>query len=103
MEQTCWHVWQNIQDSATEIIEKSKHQPLSFGLINTIYNTAILSHNSLPEALASLLAAKLHSDEAPRQTLQKLFSDILGKSGQMCDAILADLYAVVQRDPVKSS
>ena len=99
MVMTCGDAWQQIQADATKIVEVSKKERLSFGLINTIYNTAVLSHSSLPEALASLMAAKLHSDEAPRQTLQKLFHDILGKSEAMCAQILADLKAVVQRDP----
>ena len=69
--------WQKIQEDASIIIDKSKKKRVSFGLIHNIFNTTILSHTSLPDALASLLAAKLHADEAPRQTLQKLFEDVL--------------------------
>ncbi len=91
--------WRIIQNDAIEIISNSRVDQVSYCLIENIYKTTILTHASLPDAIASLLAAKLHSDEAPKQTLQQLFKDVLINSPETHKIIYNDLLAVVDRDP----
>lgn len=68
-------------------------------ILSSYYHTSILSHKSLPTALANHLAIKLSSESLPSATLSHLFVTVLEDDQAVMDSVKCDLRAVKERDP----
>ncbi|KAL1307334.1 hypothetical protein HN51_049293 [Arachis hypogaea] len=68
-------------------------------ILNSYYQSSILSHDSLESALANHLANRLSSASLPSNTLFDLFVGILKSDQEIMDSVKEDLKAVNERDP----
>ncbi|QHN96956.1 Serine acetyltransferase 3 [Arachis hypogaea] len=68
-------------------------------ILNSYYQSSILSHDSLEFALANYLANRLSSASLPSNTLFDLFVGILKSDQEIMDSMKDDLKAVKERDP----
>ncbi|MED6207478.1 Short-chain dehydrogenase/reductase sat3 [Stylosanthes scabra] len=68
-------------------------------ILNSYYQSSILSHESLESALANHLANRLSSASLPSNTLFDLFVGILKSDREIMDSVKDDLKAVKERDP----
>ncbi|KAL1339647.1 hypothetical protein AAHE18_U053700 [Arachis hypogaea] len=68
-------------------------------ILNSYYQSSILSHDSLESALANYLANRLNSASLPSNTLFDLFVGILKSDQEIMDSVKDDLKAVKERDP----
>ncbi|XP_052112327.1 serine acetyltransferase 1, chloroplastic-like [Arachis duranensis] len=68
-------------------------------ILNSYYQSSILSHDSLESALANYLANRLSSASLPSSTLFDLFVGILKSDQEIMDSVKDDLKAVKERDP----
>ncbi len=62
-------------------------------------NAAVLSHDSLGEALSYHLAEKLSGPEMGALQVRKLFETAYGREPVMVEAAAADMHATLDRDP----
>lgn len=85
-------VWESIK---RECAEAASHEPLLAGFL---YST-VLSQVDIEEALAYILASKLDNPTLPALGLRDIFYAVLQDDECIQRAILADLQAVVFRDP----
>ncbi|MFV0430370.1 MAG: serine O-acetyltransferase [Arachnia sp.] len=84
-------VWERIREEARSEAEREP-------LLVSFLHESILRHDSLPTALATLLAGKLHTHTMPAMTLRDLLMTALA-SANVSEQIVCDLQAIVQRDP----
>ncbi|WP_325793402.1 serine O-acetyltransferase [Acinetobacter pittii] len=84
--------WLALQNEITRIVTSEP-------LMSEYLQKTFLQQNTLEEAISHLLANKLSSNEFPASQLITLFSSILTSSGDIANAIQADLAASIQRDP----
>jgi serine O-acetyltransferase len=68
-------------------------------LLSQLFNSTILSHKRLENALANQLAIKLCDANLSRESLYDVFCKALIEDGEIQSAIRADLKAVRERDP----
>ncbi|XP_057746422.1 serine acetyltransferase 1, chloroplastic-like [Arachis stenosperma] len=68
-------------------------------ILNSYYQSSILSHDSLESALANYLANRLSSASLPSNTLFDLFVGILKSDQEIMDSVKDDLKAVKERNP----
>ena len=85
-------IWDSIK---AECAEAAANEPLLAGFLHA----TILSQPGIEEALAYLLASKLENATLPALGLRDIFYDVLQEDECIQRAILADLQAVVSRDP----
>ena len=85
-------IWDSIK---AESAEAAANEPLLAGFLHA----TILSQPGIEEALAYLLASKLENATLPALGLRDIFYDVLQEDECIQRAILADLQAVVSRDP----
>jgi len=85
-------IWDSIK---AECAEETANEPLLAGFLHA----TILSQPGIEEALAYLLASKLENATLPALGLRDIFYDVLQEDECIQRAILADLQAVVSRDP----
>ena len=85
-------IWDSIK---AECAEAAANEPLLAGFLHA----TILSQPGIEEALAYLLASKLENATLPALGLRDIFYDVLQEDECIQRAILADLQAVISRDP----
>ncbi len=85
-------VWEAIQ---SECSKAAGGEPLLAGFL---YST-VLSQPDLESSLSHILAAKLDNPILPALGLRRIIHDVLSSNGHVIASVLADLQAVVQRDP----
>ena len=85
-------VWNKIREEAAA---DAASEPALAGWLNTL----VLGHRSLGDALSYILATKLESATLNAVTLRDLITPILWEDPWVMEAVLADLQAVVHRDP----
>jgi serine O-acetyltransferase len=88
-------IWDRIRDEAADA---AANEPALAGFLNTV----ILGHSTLEGSLSYLLASKLESPTLTALTLRDLILPVFADVELVRDAILADLQAVVSRDPACS-
>lgn len=85
-------IWDRIR---AEAAADAAAEPALAGYLNTV----ILGHACLGDSLSYILAAKLESPVLSALTLRDLIQPVICAEGSVCDAIQADLQAVIERDP----
>lgn len=85
-------VWQSIQQECAEAAES---EPLLAGFL---YNV-VLSQPNLESALSHILASKLENGTLSALSLRRIIFDVIAHEAPVMEAVLADLQAVVTRDP----
>lgn len=85
-------VWDKICQEAREAAQKEP------ALASFLYTT-VLAHPGLDSSLSYILAAKLENPTMPSLTLRDLISEALMGDPLISESVLADLHAVVTRDP----
>ena len=85
-------VWQSIK---AECAQAAANEPLLAGFLHA----TVLSQPDIEESLSYLLASKLENSTLPALGLRDIFYDVLQEDECIQRAILADLQAVVSRDP----
>lgn len=85
-------IWNRIRH---EVTEASLAEPA----LASFLDSAVLSHERLEDALASLLAIKLGSEAVSSDTLRTLFTEALDADPAIGAAVREDLRAVLSRDP----
>jgi len=91
-EQTQDWYWQQLKSEAARYREQ---EPALAGF----YNTCILDHETLAEALGHHLASKLASKAVPADELSMVFQDVLKAEPSILRKACEDLQAYVDRDP----
>jgi serine O-acetyltransferase len=86
-------LWQTLREQAAA---ESQHE---IALASFLHNT-VLRHNSLCEALAYLLAEKLGNQAVPALILQEVFNTAFCQDTGISPAVMADIEAIHERDPV---
>lgn len=85
-------LWQSIVEEVTEYAQQE--------LTLTRYlHTAVLSHDSLEDALVYNLALKLDSHILSQATMRQIFSEVLALDKNISQLMRRDLIAYVERDP----
>lgn len=85
-------IWDTIR---AECAEAAANEPLLAGYLSHV----VLSQPDLEHALSYILASKLDSPTLPAMSLRTIIGDVIGDDECIQRAILADLQAVVSRDP----
>ncbi|MBB3047887.1 serine O-acetyltransferase [Litorivivens lipolytica] len=85
-------LWQTIRD---EVREFSEREPT----LASYYYANVLSHPSLGSALSFHLATRLGCDSVPEMTLSEVFTAAMADDPAILEAVVADIYAVYERDP----
>lgn len=85
-------LWLTIRE---EVREFSEREPA----LASYYYANILSHPSLASALSFHLATRLGCDSVPEMTLSEVFTSALADEPAILEAVVADIYAVYERDP----
>ena len=85
-------VWESIK---SECALAAANEPLLAGFLHA----TVLSQPDIEESLSYLLASKLENSTLPALGLRDIFFDVLQEDECIQRAILADLQAVVSRDP----
>lgn len=85
-------VWQTIQQ---ECEKAAADEPLLAGFL---YNV-VLSQPNLESALSHILATKLENGTLSALSLRRIIYDVVAQDEPVMVAVLADLQAVVRRDP----
>ena len=65
----------------------------------TFFTTAVLGHETLEDAVAARVAARLDHRESPAALVQQAYGEALQRDHSLADAFRADLLAVLDRDP----
>lgn len=85
-------IWERIrEEAATDAVE----EPALAGFLNTV----VLGHETLCDSLSYLLASKLESPVMTALTLRDLIQHAFTEDESIPGAVLADLQAIMQRDP----
>lgn len=85
-------IWERIrEEAATDAVE----EPALAGFLNTV----VLGHETLYDSLSYLLASKLESPVMTALTLRDLIQHAFTEDESIPGAVLADLQAIMQRDP----
>lgn len=85
-------LWQAIVD---EVQIHAQREPE----LTSYFHDAVLSHTSLPEALAYNLALQLDSNILSAMTIRQVFAEALGTDPEIIASMCRDLSAHVERDP----
>ena len=86
------HVWDAIREECAANVEQ---EPLLAGFLYSV----VLSQPNLESALSHILAAKLDSPVMSALSLRRIIYDVISRDENIQAAVLADLQAVVERDP----
>ncbi|GAB2490108.1 serine O-acetyltransferase [Luteococcus sediminum] len=85
-------IWERIrEEAAVDAVE----EPALAGFLNTV----VLGHETLCDSLSYLLASKLESPVMTALTLRDLIQHAFTEDESIPGAVLADLQAIMQRDP----
>ncbi len=85
-------VWDRIRSEAAA---DAAREPALAGYLNTV----VLGHHKLGDSLSYILAAKLESPVLNALTLRDLITPVFWDHPEVIDSVLADLQAVMHRDP----
>ena len=85
-------VWSGLIEQATRL---ASSEPALARMLDTM----ILSHDSLGDAVAGLLASRLATDPLPAHTLYALFCSVLAGHPSVVATMAEDLVATVDRNP----
>lgn len=83
----------------TEVTQAMEEEPC----LGAFFKDAVLQHNTLSEALACVLSARLGGALLHRDTLEKFFLGAHEENPSLAEAAAADLKAVRERDPACTS
>ena len=85
-------LWDTLQREATEL---SQVEPI----LASLFNTAILRHNSLNSALSFLLASKLDTAAVPALVLREIFEEVMSEAkSTIVQDVEKDILAICERD-----
>ncbi|TBR43227.1 serine O-acetyltransferase [Marinomonas agarivorans] len=85
-------LWQTLQKEAEEL---SQVEPI----LASLFNTAILRHESLGSALSFLLASKLDTPAVPALVLREIFEEVLSEAkSTIVQDVEKDILAICERD-----
>lgn len=85
-------IWDRIRMEAQA---DAQLEPALAGFLNTV----VLGHETLADSLSYLLASKLESPMVTALTLRDLLQPVFATDPTICEAVRADLQAIVTRDP----
>lgn len=85
-------VWQRIRQEAAA---DAAHEPALAGFLNTV----VLTHETLFDSLSYLLSSKLESPMVTALTLRDLIQPVFCDDEAIQASVLADLQAIITRDP----
>lgn len=88
--------WHSIREDARR---HSEHEPI----LASFYHAAVLSHRSLEEALAYVLAGLFEGGALPAMLIQQVITEMLAEEPAIGAAIRADIEAWLDRDPACDS
>ena len=85
-------IWQNIRNQSNKILEKEP-------ILRNLFDKFILSKNSFPASLATILASKFADQNYKEEYLEKIFYDILTEFPSIIESTVKDLVATKDRNP----
>lgn len=88
--------WQKLQREAQEIV-------VSEPLLASYVHACILNHRNFDAALSFILSNKMADDVMPALAIREFFDDAFADEPEMVHSALADLEAVISRDPAVDS
>ncbi len=85
-------VWSTLQREAAKLAQAEP-------ILASLFNTAILRHDSLNSALSFLLASKLDSVAVPAMVLREVFEEVMSESNSnIVQDVEKDILAICERD-----
>jgi serine O-acetyltransferase len=84
-------LWQSLRDEANRAAASET-------ALAGFFTASILAHQTLAQALASLLAQRLATESTPQPLLNEIFNEALQQDSRIIDAAIADLVAIQERD-----
>jgi serine O-acetyltransferase len=89
-------LWDAIHDAASAM---AGEEPI----LGSLVHVSVLNQSCFEDALTSILAQRLASEEAPAMLLRQLFDALVADDAQIGIAARADLAAICERDPACQS